>query len=163
MKKKPLSTSVSAGFSLIELIVVVSILLLITGGGIASFITFNAKQQIINGAKELQEYLRTAQTLARVGEKPAGCDRLTGYKTMSVAATNPKEIRVLAVCDSGDVLRDSFFLPEGTTLSSDIEVVFLGLHGGATGATTIEITGELDETYTFEVTQGGEINSGELL
>lgn len=153
----------SSGFTLIELIVVIAVLLLVAGGGIASFINFNEKQQVINGAKNLQEYLRTAQTLARIGDKPNGCDKLNGYKVKSLDAGAVKEIKVLAVCDSGEIERNSFLLPESTTLSSDIEVTFLGLHGGVVGATMVEVIGASARTYTFEITQGGEITLGELL
>lgn len=155
-------TKFYSGFTLIELVVVTGILLLITGGGIASFIKFNGKQQVLNGGKELQSYLRMAQTLIRVGEKPAGCDVLTGYKVMSLDVGAVKEVKVLAVCDSGDIEKSSFLLPESTTLSNDIDITFLGLHGGVIGATTIEVIGA-NRTYSFEVTQGGEITQGEFL
>jgi type II secretory pathway pseudopilin PulG len=164
MKQEQSSFSkTSLGFSLIELVVVIGILILITGGGIASLISFNEKQQVLNGSKELQSYLRTAQTLARVGEVPDGCGTLTGYKVVSSGVAFSKEIKVLAACSSGDIEKSSFLLPETTTLSSDINISFLGLHGGVTGAATVEVVGASDRTYTFEVTQGGEITQGEFL
>ena len=163
MNKKLPNINTSLGFSLIELLVVVGILILVVGGGIASFISFNEKQQVVNGAKELQEYLRTAQTLIRVGQKPDGCGTLNAYRVVSSDSGTTKEIKVIAVCSSDDIDRNSFFLPEGTTLSSDISITFLGLHGGVSGATTIEVVGGNDRTYTFEVTQGGEITQGGFL
>lgn len=164
MKKKQLFINrVSSGFSLIELVIVTGILILITGGGIASFINFNEKQQVLNGSKELQSYLRMAQSLIRVGEVPTGCTKLTGYKVTSLDAGSTKEIKVLAVCSSGDIERSSFLLPEEVTLSSDIDITFLGLHGGVVGATTIQVVGLSDRIYSFEVTPGGEITQGELL
>ena len=162
MKKKLSLVNISSGFSLIELIIVTSILLLVAGGGIAAFINFNEKQQVLNGSKELRTHLRMAQTLARVGETPSGCEKLTGYKVASVDAAATKEIKVIAVCSSGEIERNSFLLPETTTLSDDIAITFLGLHGGVIGATTIEVVGESDKIYSFEVTPGGEITQGEL-
>ncbi|MBT3250109.1 MAG: hypothetical protein HN846_04315 [Candidatus Pacebacteria bacterium] len=157
----------SLGFTLIELIVSIGILVLITGGGIAAFLNFNDKQQVLNGSKELRSYLRTAQTLVRVGESPAGCDKLVGYKVTSSDAGTVKEIKILAVCSTGGVEesieKDSFLLPESTTLSSDINITFLGLHGGVIGSGTIEVVGAADRTYSFEVTQGGEITQGDFL
>lgn len=163
MKKKLPFLNISPGFSLIELVVVVGVLLMMAGGGIASFINFNEKQQVISGAKELQEHLRTAQSLSRVGETPTGCGKLNGYKVTSTDAGSTKEIKILAVCSSGDIERNSFLLPDSTTLSSDIDITFLGLHGGVTGATTIQVVGTGGRTYTFEVTQGGGITAGELI
>lgn len=163
MKKKLPFFHVSSGFSLIELIVVIGVLLLLAGGGIASFITFNEKQQLLSGGKELQEHLRMAQSLSRVGETPSGCGKLSGYKVTSTTIGSTKEIKVSAVCSSGDVERNSFLLPESTTLSSDIDITFLGLYGGVIGATTIQVVGSSGRTYTFDVTLGGEITSGELI
>jgi len=157
MKKKQL------GFTLIELVVVSGILILIAGGGIASFINFNEKQRVLNGGKELQSYLRMAQTLIRVGEVPDGCGTLNGYKVMSSGAAFSKEIKILAVCSNGDIEKSSFLLPTTTTLSSDIDITFLGLHGGVIGATTVEIIGASNRTYSFDVTQGGEITQGGFL
>lgn len=163
MKKTSLFYSSSVGFTLIELLIVVSIIILMVGGGIASFINFNEKQQVLNGGKELQEYLRMAQTLVRVGDTPDGCGKLSGYEVISADTGIAKEIKLIAVCSNGDIQRKSFFLPESTTLSSDIDITFHGLHGGVTGATSIEVIGNSGRTYAFEVTQGGEITQGEVL
>jgi len=162
-RRQPSISKISTGFTLIELIIVIGVLILITGGGIASFINFNEKQQVLNGSKELRSYLRMAQTLVRVGEVPEGCGKLTGYKVMSLDAGVTKEIRVIAVCSNGNIIKSSFLLPETTTLSSNINITFLGLHGGVTGATTIEVLGSSDRVYSFEVTQGGEITQGEFI
>ncbi len=70
---------------------------------------------------------------------------------------------MVAVCFSGDIEKASFLLPETTTLSSNINITFLGLHGGVIGATTIEVLGPSDRVYSFEVTQGGEITQGEFI
>ncbi len=151
------------GFSLIELLIAVGVILFMAGGGIASFINFNEKQQVINGAKELQEHLRMAQTLSRIGEVPDSCGKLAGYRVTSQDAAGGKEIKVLAACSAGDLERNSFLLPETVTLDADIDIVFLGLHGGVSGASEIQIIGGSGRTYTFEVTQGGEITQGEIL
>ncbi|MFH1959031.1 MAG: prepilin-type N-terminal cleavage/methylation domain-containing protein [Patescibacteria group bacterium] len=164
--KKPHFISYSSGFTLIELIVVTAIILLITGGGIASFINFNDKQQVVNSAKEMQGYLRTAQTFSRIGETPDGCDKLNGYIVRSVDAGASKQIKIIANCRGGEIQRNSFDLLDGTTLSSEIEITFLVLHGGIAGddSITVEVTNNSDSiTYQFVVTPGGEITQGGLL
>ena len=150
------------GFSLIELVVVVGILLLLSGGGIVAFFDFNEKQQLINAGKELKEHLRTAQTLARIGETPEGCIKLNGYNVSSSDGAEGKEISLKAVCSSGDIERNNFVLPVTTTLSDDIDITFWGLYGGVSGATTIEVVVDSGRTFTFAVTPGGEITEGEV-
>lgn len=146
--------------------IVIGIILLLVGGGVASFLSFNDRQKLVTGAKDLQEYLRTAQRLVRIGEKPTGCERLTAYKVTSQTVGAVKEIKILAVClnagVSEDIERNSYSLPKNISLSNDIDVTFLGLRGGVVGASTIEVVGD-SQVYTFEVTQGGEITQGELL
>lgn len=154
--------SLQEGFSLIELLIVSMIMVMLAGGGIASFITFNAKQQLLTTAKELKLYLRSAQSLVRTGETPTGCTTLNGYQVSSQDSGGVKEITLSAVCESGTYERQNFFFPESVTLSSDFSIIFLGLHGGVTGATSLELVSDSGDTYGFAVTQGGEITQGGL-
>ncbi len=152
----------SLGYTLIEVLVVVTIILLLAGGGIAAFTSFNQRQKVLTAAKELQAYLRTAQTLSRVGERPDGCNELRGYRVRTTTAGAVTEVRLMASCAGGEVDSRSYNLPEGVLLANDLDMVFLGLHGGVTGAEVIQVTND-SLTYQFEVTQGGEITSGDFL
>ena len=153
----------STAFTLIELLVSVTILLLLTGGGIATFTNFTQKNKVLNGAQELQAYLRTAQSLARVGERPSGCDKLNGYEVVTSDVAGLKQVSILANCPSGNVETQTFTLPEGVTLNADLDMIFLSLHGGVTGGQTVQVTNNEGFTYQFAVTQGGEITGGDFL
>lgn len=64
-----LTINYSRGFSLIELLVVISILGLLAGLGIASFSSFNRASQLSNAASQLRSDIRLAQSRALSGDK----------------------------------------------------------------------------------------------
>jgi len=153
--------SFSQGFTLIELLVTITIAVMLVGGGIASYITFNDRQNLQNGAKSLQTYLRSAQSKARAGERPTGCNTLNGYK-ISLSAGTPV-ITLSAVCAGGDVVHSSYTLPVGVISASSHVITYVNLYGGVRGAGVIVLeTTNGNYKYTFEVTDGGEITAGVL-
>lgn len=154
--------SFKRGYTLIELLVVTTIVLLLAGGGIAAFSNFNKREKVLAAAKELQSYLRTAQTLSRVGERPTGCAELRGYRVRTTTIGSVKQVQLLASCAVNDIESRTYVLPAGTTLNNDIDMTFQNLHGGVIGAAVIQVTGG-GLTYQFEVTRGGEITAGDFL
>lgn len=147
------------GFTLIELLVSVTIMLLMVGGGIVAYLQFNDRQVIQTSGKEVVTYLRTAQTKARVGDKPATCNRLLGYAFKATAGTS--QVRVGAVCDNGEPTPDTYDLADSVDFSGTVDMEFGVLHGGVANSGTITLTnGTLQ--YQIKVSQGGEISNGEL-
>lgn len=167
------------GFTLIEMIVTVGIMLAVTGGGIAAFMTFDDKQSIQTSAQELQTILRSAQTKARVGEDAEYCratyvgETLRGYRVQVLEGTNIVFLDV--VCSANKFteaiyrnyppdLQRSYTLAEGVEIEmqggGEVNMEFLTLLGGVDGFGTIEVSGNGSDVYTFEVTQGGEITEG---
>lgn len=154
-----------AAYTLIEILVVSTILLLITGGGIAAFANFNQKQQVLSGAKELQSYLRMAQSLSRAGERPNGCNKLLGYRVVTSDVSDLKQVELQASCEGTTVITNNFTLPEGVTLDSDLDLTFLVLKGGVKGISSelqIEVTNNDNYSYQFMVAPSGEISGGEF-
>jgi type II secretory pathway pseudopilin PulG len=149
-----------AGFTIIELLIAISVMLLLVGGGMAAFVTFNDKQVILGEARRLQGMLRSAQTKARNGAKPATCTRLDGYRVFLDVGS--QTVREYAVCAGVNVISSSYNLPTGIGVESQLNVVFLVLHGGVVNPSTVTVTSTSGKEYTFEITQGGEITIGEL-
>lgn len=148
------------GFTLIELLVVITIGIMIMGGGIAAYITFNDRQNLQNGAKLLQTYLRSAQTKARAGEKPAACDRLTGYRVVLTNPAGTGSVALSAVCANGVYAHSTYALPAGVSVSGVPKTItFANLYGGVTGAGPVVLNAN-GHTVTFSVTDGGEISTG---
>lgn len=156
-----LKQSKLSGFTLLELLISVTIMMLLVGMGVASFITFNERQQLVGAAKELQEFFRSAQTRSRTGDIPAGCGAFSGYN-IQMAIDNPS-VQMYAVCSTGNVLRSEKTLTGGVRPTVAINMTFLNLKGGVTNASSVVLrlpSGSL--TYSFKVTAGGEITQGAL-
>lgn len=155
--------SFAKGFTLIELLVAVSIMLLLTGGGIASYITFNDSQQLQASTKMVQSYMRAAQTKARVGDRPDGCSQLQGYAVRSFGST----LSMVAVCAGSEFTVQSTELENVGTVTidgSELDVTFNVLHGGAQNSGQVIVTSDsnVNSTESFRVSPGGEIGSIEL-
>jgi len=147
------------GFTLIELLVSITIMMLMVGMGLASYITFNEKQQLSGAAKELQSYFRSAQSRSRNGDVPAGCTKLEGYNIQMAQDTSVVTVR--AICDSGNFTQAEHNLTGGVMPSTAIDMTFKVLSGGVTGAQNITLLLG-SRSYTFKVTAGGEISQGQL-
>lgn len=148
------------GFTLIEILIVITITVLLVGGGIAAFINFNERQAILNSAKEVQIFLRSAQTKAKVGQKPTGCNQLEAYRVSG--NVNGNTLQLLAVCVGAEVAVSDYSLPDNLVFQSGVDLSFLVLQGGVSAAQTVSLESTRGYHYEFEVTQGGEITQGEL-
>lgn len=79
------------GFTLVELLVVASVMMILFVIGIASYTQFNRGQILAQAVLELKNNLRLAQSLATAGEKPTTdlppCNSLEGYQVTFVTGT----------------------------------------------------------------------------
>ena len=173
-RKKPASQAFIAGFSLIELVVAIGIMIVLIGGGLAAFIRFNQKQQLLSSSRELQQLIRTAQNKAKSREVPedwGDCDvednPIVAYRVFSVGGDGAR-IMVLPICGTSltgysDPAVDSSFLSmdltTGVTLVEPMQLDFLALQGGVinTGASTFHLTFG-DYEMMFSVSEGGAIS-----
>jgi prepilin-type N-terminal cleavage/methylation domain-containing protein len=154
----------SAGFTLIEMLVVMAIMMILVGSGIAAFVNFNDRQIVLTSGKEVQGYLRAAQTKARAGETPTtGCDKFIAYGVR--ATQNTSQIRLVAVCSDGvtenEIPYATYSISEDVSFDTAVDIDFVGLHGGVTNPMTIEVSSNT-RTFSFDVTATGEITPGEL-
>lgn len=112
----------SKGYTLIEILIAVSIIGLLFGVGYANYRDFSRRQSALSILKNIQGDLRLAQQLALSGQKPddTNCDSpntLSGYSFGVLSATS-YEIR--PVCSGGAVSSayKTVTLGPGATFSS---------------------------------------------
>lgn len=149
------------GFTLLELVISVAIMMLLVGMGVATYLQFNERQQVTSAAKELQELMRSAQTRSRSGDVPPGCGTLSGYLIEGFVGSS--QILMYAVCSGGNILRSSLTLTGGVAPVAGINMTFQNLKGGVTNPGIVTLrTPSLTYSYSFLVSQGGEISQGAL-
>lgn len=160
-----LPTLNTRGFSLLEMIITVSIVLIVFGGGLAAFIRFNDRQRVQATASEIRQFIKSAQTRARVRDNPnqAGCT-LQGYRVTTTGALATMSL----LCGSSKfstnvgVERARYTVPSGITVSS-MSINFYTLAGSAEVLTPIDneirVNGG-NVFYMFRVEESGEIEEG---
>ena len=152
------------GFTLLEILIAIAIMMLLLGGGIAAYLRLDKRQTLVNAGKEVELLLRTAQKKAQVGDRPkTGCAHLEGYRVVPPPAGG-RTLTLRAVCDTGLVTVQTYDLPTGVTLTNMGTMTFAVLHGGVSGATSVRLdVNNPSYSYTFLVTAGGEIGDVQII
>lgn len=98
------------GFTLVEMLVSMAILLLLISLGLVSYISFNDRQKLTQAQELVREAVAEVQNSARSG-KMRGCSALDSYE-LSLAGN---EIITTPVCinEADDAESQTFQLPEG--------------------------------------------------
>ena len=146
------------GFTLIELIVVFSILSILSAMGLASFATYSRIQAVTNERNNLILTLNTAKARAQSQVKPSSCSTqtLNGYQVFINTTNNTYTLR--AICSTSIVDISTTRLASNVTFqsASPTTYFFPVLTGGVTGG-TIVITG-YSIVQTINVNTNGTIN-----
>jgi type II secretory pathway pseudopilin PulG len=148
------------GFTFIELLVVLTIVILTSTGGVVSYRTFNQRQQLIQSGKQLYQSLRIAQTKAQVGEKPDVCaaNGVTAYGI--TGSSGGRTIVTQAHCGSAQTT-SSLPLDDSVAFSSSFDVRFMTLYGGVNSSSPVVIRlvhAASAKQYQVTVTPGGGIS-----
>lgn len=171
------TSSAQHGFTLLELLISVTIMTILIGGSIAGFITFQTRQEVLAAAKTMQQLVKTAQGKARVRETPTAAlvggttcnsagSRLQGYR-MEVSG-NTMYIKALCGSSTTSYIEAATVqtqdLPSGITYSgpqyTDFFTLYRGISisGGAPGTYAVS-NGSVQ--YSFTVSAGGAISEVE--
>jgi prepilin-type N-terminal cleavage/methylation domain-containing protein len=87
------------GFTLIELMVVVAIIVLLSGMALAGYFNFTRKEAALNDARNLMSEMRKVQSLAKDLVYPNGCNNLTSYELVTSCSDNScKTMNIYAIC-----------------------------------------------------------------
>ncbi len=119
-------------FTLIETLVTVSLLLIITGFGLASYNNFHQEQLLKQAAEEVKTVLREAQNKALAGEKDSACgNKSLDYWQFEIADNTITKYKINGQCGDLEFGKKEFQLPEGliffiTTIPLSIKFKPLG-------------------------------------
>jgi prepilin-type N-terminal cleavage/methylation domain-containing protein len=126
------------GFSLIELMVSVTIIGLLAGLGLVGYSDFNQREQVRQAAATLGSHLRETQSRATGGYKPAGWCAAGGITLSAwrLRFTSSTEYVIEGVCSNGSISSPltRITLPTGITKVSGSQVEFYVLTGASSGA-----------------------------
>jgi prepilin-type N-terminal cleavage/methylation domain-containing protein len=154
------------GYTLIEILVGLTIIGLIFSIGYVNFRDFSRREAVAGTGKKIQGDIRLAQQLALSGEKPDdikcnGANNLNGYNFRIYSAN---EYRIESACTGGDVVYKAVILPSGITVTtpSPNPILFKVLGQGTNIGSGTEIVLTLTQTrtnnrFTVTIGAGGEI------
>ena len=149
----------SRGFTIIELLVVISLGMIIATGGLAGYMNFSRSQMLVQASRGVIADLRLAQSLAENNQKPSGCSTLSKYSFQVLSETS---YRIFATCGEKnpveyDYKEDS--IPAGLSMSGFSQIDFKVLKQGlssAGGGYDLTISG-FNKERKINVSQGGVI------
>ena len=153
------------GFTLIEVLISLTIIGLLFGFGFANFRDYSRRQQLLSVARNLKGQIRLVQSKASAGEKPDdikcnGTNTLSSYSFQIVSTTS---YRTVANCMGGNVTIKTENLPDGISMSPTSGIISFKVLGQGTNITaggsfviTLTHTGT-GSTSLVTVTAGGEI------
>ena len=148
-----------AGFTLIELIVVIGILALVATVGFVLYRDYTRKQTVVQAGRSVQTVLVRTRQRALSGERPDGCSgTLGGYRFSCMTGTG--NYSVSALCDSSSPTVESGNLPSQVVFSSCVSFTFNVLGSGTDLASdeTVSLSGFAGaETESFVVQRSGVI------
>lgn len=123
------------GFTLIELMVVVVLIILMTGFSVSRLVDFRDKRDVFNDAKLVVEELRRVRTKATAVEVPAGCSGVQAYAVRLA----DKDMITTVNCDSGGPIANYLSTSLAQASFNDIYDLSFDPHGRANGAGTIRV------------------------
>jgi len=132
------------GFTFIELLVSVTLLLLLSGLMVAGYNGFNDTQTVAQATSTFKNNLRSVRTYATSGVKPAGCDTLIGYEVDFLTTASYTST---ALCDVGGTTQKvgvlaNYTLSPGVQFSMlPLTVTFYATGQGTTPDQTMTILG----------------------
>lgn len=134
------------GFTLIELIVVIAIIVIMSGMSLAAYFQFTQRQSALSDARNFETKLRQVQAMAKNLVYPSDCvTGLVGYRLYAdcngVYGTGCQKVSVVPLCpgdgvkviDSEQVFSDAYF-------TGSVNTVFLAGTGSIDSETIFPIT-----------------------
>lgn len=105
------------GFTLIELMVTMTIIIVLSGASLVTFVNYRDVRSTRDTAETVAERLRTVQIKATATEIPTGCDTVSNY----IVSYGGSGLSVVASCLDASGLPESVGIPSlSLTLASSV-------------------------------------------
>ncbi len=132
-----ISTFPQRGFTLIELMVVMLVIAIVTGGALTSYFKFNESQVIANDARQLVGEISRVRALAASLQYPSGC---TGFKGVNIKSDVAKTgVTVTSQCTSGNYSEVKTGLLKSSTFTQAFDITFLPGSGYSSTGSDVSI------------------------
>ena len=166
---KDLPTQKSSGYTIIEILISVFILVIIFSSVQAGYRTFILQKSLETVKSQIISDLKLAQEYAMSGKKPAGCSGLSGYQFRAYYNATPDNnyYRINAACSSGismvkevyikNIAKQVRFTGADATPYLLFKVIGGGTNIDESLTKTYSLTQAGGATLTITVTPGGEI------
>lgn len=129
-----------AGFTLIELMIVILIILILSGGSVAAFLNFNKTESIQNDARNLEVELSRSRTAAVSLQYPSGCETLRGVNIASVQiAGKLNGFKVTTLCDPINYEGAETKILGSSVFQSAFDITFMPSTGYTQSGTSTQI------------------------
>lgn len=149
--------SANLGFTIIELMITVTIMLVLFGGSLSSYFTFSNSQAMDTDARLLTTELNRIKSLAANMSYPSGCSTLTGYRVQGLI--NTANLTVTALCGSGNVSSSVTGLLKSSVFNAAFNITFLPgtgyLSSGAETTFVIRNSSSATDTRTISISLYG--------
>lgn len=145
------------GFTLIELMLVILIIVILSGGSITAYLSFNKSQSTGNDARNFAAEIYRVRTLAASLQYPTGCSSLKGYNLQSSNMSGELTGLTLTVdCDPADVTNVPTEILKSSVFAAAFNLTFLPGSGYlSSGAdTVVTITNKSDPAVSKTVNVG---------
>ena len=131
------------GFTLIEIIIVLAIIGILSGAGIAASLQFNRSQLLKNVAHDFANTLEVAKSRAASQVKPPECiGTLQAYRVY--VTTSATQYKLRAMCSTTPLEYPYKKLPAGVTMTRPIDTVIFPILSSSVG-----LDGNTSVIFTF--------------
>lgn len=142
-----------AGFTIIELIVVFSVIAILSTIGIASFQSYTNSQKLRNASLELKTMLQQARSEAQSQTKPTNCGMFQGYEVRVCCVPGGSNCPICL--SSGNYELDALC----SNSPNGIAVMNISLVKGI----SIDTAGTTQRSYIFRPITGGVVQGGSIV
>lgn len=146
------------GFTLIEMLIVLSLIGTLTSLGIASYSSYNSTQVVLSASTNVEDLLAEAhsQAISQVIPSSCGSNSLSGYQIN--VTPNGQQYTLSAICGFTQVISTNS-LPSQLSFGngSNASIIFNASTGTIATPATIQITG-FGKTHTISISTSGDIS-----